>query len=147
MLSTQLVNKFLYILLQWQLQWLYKSCNANIYIFNANSEYQIFALKSIRFPYARTHILNGKWAYYNFSFRGVEYNLNGINQFQVLGEIKLLNQKSLQILQTLENSHYPKSRLKNQLWSLRLSVKDSTKYRALQPIQKDTLTERKGVFK
>ncbi|CAL6009782.1 Hypothetical_protein [Hexamita inflata] len=80
--------------------WLYKSCNANIYIFNANSEYQIFALKSIRFPCARTHILNGKWAYCNFSFRGVEQNLNGINQFQVLGEIKLLNQKSLQIKKT-----------------------------------------------
>ncbi|CAL6016129.1 Hypothetical_protein [Hexamita inflata] len=77
--------------------WLYKSCNANIYIFNANSEYQIFALKSVRFPCARTHILNGKWAYCNFSFRGVEQNLNGINQFQVLGEIKLVNQKSLQI--------------------------------------------------
>ncbi|CAL6092759.1 Hypothetical_protein [Hexamita inflata] len=52
-----------------------------------------------------------------------------------------------QVLQTLEDSHYPESRLKNQLWSHRLSVKDSTKYRALQPNQKDTLTERKGVFK
>ncbi|CAL6005376.1 Hypothetical_protein [Hexamita inflata] len=58
-------------------------------------QFKIFALKSIRFPCARTHILNGKWAYCNFSFRGVEQNLNGINQFQVLGEIKLLNQKSL----------------------------------------------------
>ncbi|CAL6002991.1 Hypothetical_protein [Hexamita inflata] len=56
-------------------------------------------------------------------------------------------QNSQQLLQTLEDSHYPESRLKNQLWSLRLSVKDSTKYRALQPIQKDTLTELKSVFK
>ncbi|CAL6017652.1 Hypothetical_protein [Hexamita inflata] len=86
--------------------WLYKSCNANLYIFNANSEYQIFALKSIRFPCARTHILNGKWAYCNFSFRGVEQNLNGINQFQVLGEIKLLNQKSLYYI-TSNADHHP----------------------------------------
>ncbi|CAL5975900.1 Hypothetical_protein [Hexamita inflata] len=47
------------------------------HIFSVIFEYQIFALKSIRFPYARTHILNGKWALQFFiSYCGIESKRN-----------------------------------------------------------------------